>query len=185
LRDKERVVIRRHGALLRSGEQTLPNVSRLYATCWMHGVFAAQLGIGNTSFHQLFSISRDPYNITRGSGLRMLVDTKDGWRLLTVPSAFEMGLSDCRWIYQLGDRTTTVSAIVSGEEPAMQWRVVVEGERRRFIIFGHLVLGERESAHAARMEIDQRRKQFTLCSDDTASFSKPRQGPPASHCLWR
>ena len=28
---------------------------------------------------------------------------------LTVPSAFEMGLSDCRWIYRLGERTITVS----------------------------------------------------------------------------
>ena len=89
----------------------------------MHGVFGAQLTIGNTSFHKLFSVSRDPYNITRGSGLRMLVEVDDGWRLLTVPSAFEMGLGDCRWIYRLGERTITVSAVVAGDEPAMQWRV--------------------------------------------------------------
>ena len=67
----------------------------------MHGVFAAQLTIGNTAFHKLFSVSRDPYNITRSSGLRILVDAGGGWRLLAVPSAFEMGLSDCRWIYRL------------------------------------------------------------------------------------
>ena len=128
LRDKERVVARRHGALVRSGQEMLPDEAILCATSWMHGVFGAQLTIGNTSFHKLFSVSRDPYNITRGSGLRMLVETKDGWRLLTVPSAFEMGLSDCRWIYRLGERTITVSATVSGDEPAMQWRVTVEGE---------------------------------------------------------
>ena len=46
----------------------------------MHGVFGAQLTIANTSFHKLFSVSRDPYNITRASGLRMLAETKDGWR---------------------------------------------------------------------------------------------------------
>ncbi len=104
----------------------------------MHGVFAAQLTIGNTSFHKLFSVSRDPYNITRASGLRILVDTGDGWRLLAVPSAFEMGLSDCRWIYRLGDRTITVRAVASGDDPAMQWRVTVEGEPCRFLVFGHL-----------------------------------------------
>ena len=76
LRDKERIVARRHGALLRSGEAMLPNEATLCATCWMHGVFGAQLTIGNTSFHKLFSVSRDPYNITRGSGLRMLVDIR-------------------------------------------------------------------------------------------------------------
>src|SRR5271157_767421 len=165
LRDKERVVARRHGALLRSGEAMLPDEAILCATCWMHGVFGAQLTIGNTSFHKLWSVSRDPYNITRASGLRMLVETNDGWRLLTVPSAFEIGLSDCRWIYRLGERTITVSATVSGQDPAMQWRVTVEGDQYRFLVFGHLVLGEQEFAHAGRMQIESRRKRFTFRPD--------------------
>ena len=165
LRDKERIVARRHGALVRSGEQMLPDDAILCATGWMHGVFGAQLTIGNTSFHKLFSVSRDPYNIVRGSGLRMLMETKGGWRLLTVPSAFEMGLSDCRWLYQFGEGTITVSATVAGDEPAMQWRVTVEGQKRRLLVFGHLVLGEQEFAHHGRVEIDARRKRFAFRPD--------------------
>ena len=165
LRDKERIVPRRHGSLLRSGQAMLPDEAILCATAWMHGVFGAQLTIGNTSFHKLFSVSRDPYNITRASGLRMLMETKDGWRLLTVPSAFEMGLSDCRWIYRLGERTVTVSATVTGDEPAMQWRVAVEGPRCRFLVFGHLVLGEQEFGPAGRIEIDPKRKRFAFRPD--------------------
>ena len=149
---------RRHGSLVRSGEEMLPDEGILCATAWMHGVFGAQLTIGNTSFHKLFSVSRDPYNITRASGLRMLMETKDGWRLLTVPSAFEMGLNDCRWVYQLAGRTVTVSATVSGDEPAMQWRVAVEGPKCRFLVFGHLVLGEQEFGPAGRIEIDSQAK---------------------------
>lgn len=98
LHTKERIDTRRHGSLLRSGKAMLPNESTLCATCWMHGVFAAQFTIGNTSFHKLFSVSRDAYNIMRTSGLRALIETGNGWRLLTIPTAFEMGLSDCRWI---------------------------------------------------------------------------------------
>ena len=168
LRDKERAVPRRHGALLRSGQGMLPDEATLCATCWMHGVFAAQLTIGNTSFHKLFSVSRDPYNITRASGLRILVDTGGGWRLLAVPSAFEIGLSDCRWIYRLDEigRTVTVRAVASGDEPAMQWRVAVEeGEPCRFLVFGHLVLGERELDHAGRIEIDAAGKRFAFRPD--------------------
>jgi cellobiose phosphorylase len=165
LRDKERIVARRHGALLRGGGDMLPSEDALSATCWMHGVFAAQLAIGNTAFHKLFSASRDPYNITRASGLRMLADMGEGWRLLTVPSAFEIGLDDCCWIYQLGKRTITVSATVSGDEPAMQWRVSVEGEPCRFLVFGGLILGEQDFAHAGRIEIDSRRKQFAFRPD--------------------
>ncbi len=162
LGDKERIVIRRHGTLLRSGQAILPDTATLCATCWMHGVFAAQLTIGNTSFHKLFSVSRDPYNITRASGLRMLIDTGEGWRLLTVPSAFEMGLSDCRWIYLLGGRAITVRAIASGEEPAMQWRITVEGEPCRFLVFGQLVLGEREFDCDGLIEVDTQSKRFSL-----------------------
>jgi 1,2-beta-oligoglucan phosphorylase len=165
LRDKEHIVPRRHGSLVRSGEEMLPDEGILCATAWMHGVFGAQLTIGNTSFHKLFSVSRDPYNITRASGLRMLMETKDGWRLLTVPSAFEMGLNDCRWIYQLAGLTVTVSATVSGDEPAMQWRVAVEGPKRRFLVFGHLVLGEQEFGSTGRIEIDPRRKRVTFRPD--------------------
>ncbi len=162
LRDKERLVTRRHGTLLRSGQSMLPDEATLCATCWMHGVFAAQLTIGNTSFHKLFSVSRDPYNITRASGLRMLINAGDGWRLLTVPSAFEMGLSDCRWVYLLGGRTITVRAVASGEDPAMQWRVTVEGEPCRFLAFGHLVLGERELDSGGLIEIDAKPRCFSL-----------------------
>jgi len=165
LRSKERIVTRRHGALLRSGTAMLPDESTLSATCWMHGVFAAQLTIGNTSFHKLFSVSRDPYNIMRASGLRILFDAGNGWRSLTVPSAFEMGLSDCRWIYVLSDRVITVCAIASGEDPAMQWRVSIEGAPCRLLALGHLVLGERELEHRGSVLADPAARRFTFRPD--------------------
>ena len=169
LRAKEQMVARRHGALLRSGQGMLLDETTLCATCWMHGVFAAQLTIGNTTFHKLFSVSRDPYNIIRSSGLRILIDEGGGWRLLAVPSAFEIGLGDCRWIYRLDQRTVTVRALAGGDEPAMQWRIAVEGEPCRFLVFGHLVLGERELDHAGRIEIDAAGKRFA-CRPDPASL---------------
>jgi cellobiose phosphorylase len=162
LRDKERSVVRRHGALLVGGRQMLPDDRTLCVTCWMHGVFGAQLTLGNTSFHRLWSISRDPYNITRDSGLRMLVDAGTGWQLLTVPSVFEIGLSDCRWIYRLGARTITVAALVSGQEAAIQWRVAIAGQPCRLLVLGRLVIGEQEFAHAAQLEIDAAQKRFTF-----------------------
>lgn len=165
LRDKERVVARRHGAILRSGQALLPDDSILCMSCWMHGVFGAQLTIGNTSFHQLFSVSRDPYNITRGNGLRMLIETDDGWRLLTTPSVFEIGLSDCKWIYVFAERQIIVSATVSGADAAAQWTVSVEGKPCRVLVFGQLTLGEFEYAHAGETEIDHARRQFTFRPD--------------------
>ena len=172
LRTKERLVTRRHGALLRSGSAMLPDESTLCATCWMHGVFAAQLTIGNTSFHKLFGVSRDPYNILRASGLRALIDAGRGWRLLTIPSAFEMGLSDCRWTYVLADRIVTVGVFVSGDDPAMQWRITIDGAPCRILVYGQVVLGERELDHAGSVVVDEARSRFAFRPDRESLFGR-------------
>ena len=181
LRDKERIVTRRHGALLRSGTAMLPDESTLSMACWMHGVFAAHLTIGNTSFHKLFSVSRDPYNIMRASGLRAMIDTGSGWRLLTVPSAFDMGLSDCSWIYVLADRTITIRAVASGDDAALQWRILIDGPPCRLLVFGHLVLGERDFEHAGRVRVDSRAFRFTLQPDPASLWGQRR--PHATYHL--
>jgi cellobiose phosphorylase len=165
LRDKERLVQRRHGAMLRSGQGMTLDDSTLCATHWMHGVFAAQLTIGNTSFHKLFSVSRDPYNLTRASGLRILVDIDEGWHLLGVPSVFDIGLSQCRWIYRIGARIITVTATADGAAPAMRWRLEVDGAPARFLVVGHVVLGEREFESSATIEIDASAKRIALRPD--------------------
>ncbi len=169
---KERLQHRRHGTILRSGEAFLPSESTLCATAWMHGVFGAQAALGNVSLHKLFSVSRDAYNITRSSGLRILADTGEGWRLLTVPSAFEMGLGDCRWIYRTAASTITVHLIASVEDAALAWRVTVGGEPCRFLVFAHLVLGEREYERAGRAEIDAGARRITMRFDPASLWGQ-------------
>ena len=172
LDNKERIVTRRHGALLRSGRALMPEESTLCVTAWMHGVFGAQLTIGNTSFHKLFSVSRDPYNITRSSGLRVMLRDESAWRLLTVPSSFEMGLSDCRWIYRFDTCVVTVSATASGEDAAMQWRIVVDGEPCPLLVFGHLVLGDRELDQEGVVEVDRAAKRVAFRPDPSGEWAQ-------------
>lgn len=181
LRAKERLVARRHGAILVNGDDYLPTDETLSATCWMHGVFGAQVTIGNTSFHKLFSVSRDPYNVSRASGLRILVEFEGDWRLLTVPSAFEIGLNDCRWIYRFGARAITVNASVDPGAAAMRWRISVEGAPARFLIVGHLVMGETEFAHASDVELQSGGSGFSFRPDPEWIWGK--QYPDAVYRL--
>ena len=162
---KERRMRRRHGSILRGGASMLPDDATLSLTCWMHGVFGAQLTIGNTALHKLFSVSRDPYNITRGSGLRILADRGEGWRLLTVPSLFEMGLNDCRWLYRSEDGEISIHAIASPEDTAADWHITASGAPCRFIVFGHAVMGEREFEHSAPVELDEAAKRISFRPD--------------------
>jgi cellobiose phosphorylase len=147
----------------------------------MHGVFGAQLTLGNTSLHKLFSVSREPYNIQRASGLRMMIEDQDGWRLLAVPSAFEMGLGDCRWLYCLTDRTVDVQVAVAGEDAAVQWRVRVQGRPSRLLIFGHIVLGERELEQAGCIEVDSQARRIALRPDPDSLWGQ--RYPNAVHYL--
>ena len=106
------------------------------------------------------------------AGLRILIEAGAGWQLLAEPSVFEMGLSDCRWIYRLEERTVTVRALASGDDPAMQWRVAVEGAPCRFLVFGGLVLGEREFDHAGRVEIDADKRRIAFRPDPASLWGQ-------------
>jgi hypothetical protein len=161
LKAKEDRVARRHGTLLSSGGSMMLDDDTLCATVWMHGVFGAQLTIGNTSFHKLFSVSRDPYNVTRANGLRILVEIDGRWRLLATPSAFDIGLSDCRWLYRLDGGELTVQAVASGRDPAMVWEIRSDVPRRLLVV-GHLVLGEREYEQNAPFWVDPGRARARL-----------------------
>ncbi|WKW50057.1 GH36-type glycosyl hydrolase domain-containing protein [Rhodomicrobium lacus] len=181
LTEKDRLVKRRHGTILRSGASLLPEETTLAATAWMHGAFAAQLTIGNTSFHKLFSVSRDPYNITRWSGVRVLAEIGGEWRLLTLPSRFEMGLADARWIYKHDGGAIAVRAVSTGEDAALQIEVLVEGAPVRLLVFGNLTLGEFDYAHAGRVEIDEAEKRAAFRPDPESLWGQ--QYPDAVYHL--
>jgi cellobiose phosphorylase len=63
----------------------------------------------------------------------------------------------------------------------MQWRVDAEGGKCRFLVFGHLALGEYEYASRGRVEIDARKKQFVFRPDPEDQWG--RRYPRASYRL--
>jgi 1,2-beta-oligoglucan phosphorylase len=77
-----------------------------------------------------------------------------------------------RWIYRLEGRTITVGALAAGDDPAMQWRIAVEGKPCRFLVFGQVVLGERELDHAGRIEIDAAAGRFTFRPDPSSLWGQ-------------
>lgn len=100
LRAKELLVQRPHGHILRAGDHLVPDEGALTSTCWMGGVFHSMLTQGHVSINRLLSTQRSLLGLFRTAGLRLFVQPQGGdWRLLDLPSAFEMQPQRCRWVY--------------------------------------------------------------------------------------
>ena len=155
LRAKDLLVERPTGHLMRSGRNLVPADDALAVTVWMFGVFASQLTIGNTSFHKVLSVVRNPLNVLKAGGQRIFVRTPRGDELLAEPSAFEMGLNSTRWIYRAGDRTLVVTTGTSLDDPACRLEVAAEGGPVELVITHELVLGEHEGGPPPDIEIDE------------------------------
>jgi cellobiose phosphorylase len=103
LRAKEVMVDRPHGHIMQSRAGYVPDESIMSTTAFAFGAFNSHLTQGNTNFNVVLSICTSQFNLAPETGQRIFVEI-DGQRfLLGVPSAFEMGLNHCRWIYRHGD----------------------------------------------------------------------------------
>ena len=160
LRRKELHVVRRHAHLLHHSPGRLPSTQTLCVTAYMSGPFASHLCLGNTNFNKLLPVSREPLGLTAlGGGLRVWVELDDVWHALTVPSAFDMGLTNCRWLYRFNDHLVEFTATITGpgdtdDHPHLTYTLAVpDGPPLRFLVATDLTLGDRENEHPGRVTL--------------------------------
>lgn len=141
LRAKEQLVLRPHGHILRTGGLLAPDEAALTTTAWMNGVFHSMVTQGHVSINRFLSTCHTYLGLFRSHGMRVFVETSDGWRLLDMSSAFEMSLSSCRWIYQHDDGMIEVVSTAPGDTHELSLAIrVVEGPATRFLISCHVAL---------------------------------------------
>ncbi len=99
---------RAHGHILLSGTDLKMDQPLLSTTVYMYGIFNSQVVLGNTTMNKLMSNSRNSLNVMKRSGQRIYLLVDEEWRLLTMPSAFEMGLNSATWYYQLPEELIQV-----------------------------------------------------------------------------
>jgi 1,2-beta-oligoglucan phosphorylase len=141
LRAKELRVLRPHGQLLRTGRHLTPDESALVSTVWMSGVFHSMLTQGHVSINRFLSANRSYLGFFRSQGLRVFVKLAGEWRLLGVPSAFEMAPETCRWIYRHAEGEIQLrSAARSGPHALTLDIEVAAGPDTAFLICQHIAL---------------------------------------------
>jgi cellobiose phosphorylase len=135
LKAKEILTDRPHGHIMHTGSELYPDENIMSDTAYACGVFNSHISQGNTNFSVLLSVNTSPFNTSVESGQRIFVETGGRYYLLGIPSAFEMGLHHCRWIYKSAGNAFEVRTMVSVHTPEIwtEFRVL-EGEDVRLII---------------------------------------------------
>ncbi len=147
LRAKELRVLRPHGHLLRTGDQLAPDEASLTTTAWMAGVFNALLTQGHVSINRLLSTTRSYLGLQRAYGQRIFVELPEGYRLLDVPSAWEITPSTCRWVYAHAAGVIEVRLTARLDRHALELAMAtVVGPPARFLVSSHVALGGDDGA---------------------------------------
>ncbi|HTO04093.1 MAG TPA: hypothetical protein VL069_10350, partial [Opitutus sp.] len=147
-REKEAVVFRPHGHILRSGDSHWFDHEHFGVTCYAAGIFGAQAYLGHPSFARLLSVIRNALNATRSSGQRVFVRREGQWQQLGIPSAFVIKPGEVRWLYRFGDDVIGARVWCARKIAASFLALsVTAGPACEFLITHELALGALEFEH--------------------------------------
>lgn len=171
LKEKELLVERPHGHILMSGGNDRMTEDVMTTTSYMYGIFNSQLLVGNTSFHKLFTNARNALNNLKTSGQRIYVELEGSYRLLTMPSMFEIGFNYARWFYKTADDTIIITNYTTVDSPEVRLHLRSEkGQAYRYLVTNQVSMNNNEYELPFHMELED--GVFTFKADQ-ASISAP------------
>ncbi|WP_370295774.1 GH36-type glycosyl hydrolase domain-containing protein [Rossellomorea marisflavi] len=145
LKEKELIVERPHGHILMSGGNVEFGQPVITTTSYMYGIFNSQLVVGNTSFNKMLSNPRNALNVFKASGQRIYVEIEGEYRLLTLPSLFEIGFNYARWYYKLADDTVIVTNFTTVDSLEVHLQVHSQnGKAYRYLVSNQVTMNGNE-----------------------------------------
>ncbi len=121
-KEKELNMERNHGHIISSKNMDLLS-NFMNSTNYMMGVFGAQNSVGNTIFNQLLTPVRNSLNLEKKSGIRIFVYVDGEYKILTIPSLYEMGLNYSKWYYKLKDDIIIISTYIQVDNPVQVFNI--------------------------------------------------------------
>jgi 1,2-beta-oligoglucan phosphorylase len=159
LRRKEVQVLRPHGHLLRSGGALIPDEAAMTSTAWMGGVFHSMVTQGHVSINRFLSTCHTYLGLFRSHGQRMFVELDGRWHQLGLPSAFEMSLDSCRWIYRHAGGLIEVNSTAPDDQHELNLTVNVrDGAPCRFLITHHVAMNGDNGSSSVPVQYEMRGK---------------------------
>lgn len=156
LKAKELQVLRPHGHMLRTGGSLTPDEASLASTTWMAGVFHSMVTQGHVSINRFLSTCHSYLGFFRSNGQRIFVELDGTWHLLDVPSAYEMALGECRWLYKYSGGLIAVRSSAPTDYHKLSLSVdVLSGPGMRFLIAHHVSIGGDDGSNPAQLRYTQ------------------------------
>jgi cellobiose phosphorylase len=147
LAGKERLLERSTGHMVSTGNNQNFENAVMSSTHCMYGVFNSHIVLGNTSFNKLLGVERTSLNMFKFSGQRIWVKEGEEYRILTMPSAYEIGLNFSRWLYKYQGGYIIVTSFSSQEQTAVQLDIETQGlsDALDIVITNQLLMGNNEN----------------------------------------
>ncbi|MDN6835354.1 MAG: cellobiose phosphorylase [Lactococcus lactis] len=157
LKEKELQMERTHGTILLGGVDLEVAHPVLSTTVYMTGLFNSQTVIGNTDMNKLLSNSRNSLNTMKMPGQRIYLKYDETWHLLTLPSAFKMGLNSATWYYQLADDLLTVQTYTLTDTHEVRTEVKSHsGKKYTFAVTNQFLMNDTEEVPSYRIQHENR-----------------------------
>ncbi len=160
---KELLVERPHGNLMIHGDITNASENVMATTNFMFGVFNSHIVIGNTTFNKLIGDVRNPLNLLKVGGQRIYIKINNEFRILGVPSYYDMGVTQTKWVYVLENDIITITSYVDINKTTQRLQFS-SSKKYDIIVSNQILMGSEENMHDIQMDF----------SEDTYSFSAPK-----------
>ncbi|EPY14455.1 GH36-type glycosyl hydrolase domain-containing protein [Paenibacillus alvei] len=145
LKEKELLVERPHGHIVMSGTSVKLGAQVITSTAYMYGIFNSHVVVGNTNFNKMMSNARNPLNVPKTSGQRVYIHLNGKYRLLAMPSMFEMGFNYARWYYKTDDDMLIVTNYTASDAPEIRLNVrSVNGTAYKYVVTNQVTMNVNE-----------------------------------------
>ncbi|MDO7906917.1 cellobiose phosphorylase [Paenibacillus sp. JX-17] len=152
LKEKELLVERPHGHILMSGDNVKLGTRAVTTTSYMYGIFNSHLVVGNTNFNKMMSNARSPLNVPKTAGQRIYIEIDGIYRLLTMPSLYEIGFNYVRWYYKTETDTLIITNYTTVDTPEVRLHVrSTSGRAYKFLVTTQVTMNVNEYETPVRM----------------------------------
>lgn len=142
---KELLVERPHGHILMTGHNLKLGSKVLTTTSFMYGIFNSHVVVGNTNMNKMMSNARNALNVPKTSGQRIYIEQDGVYRLLTMPSLFEIGFNYVKWYYKLPQDMLVITNYMAADRPEVTLHVRSEqGISYKYLVTSQVTMNVNE-----------------------------------------